>query len=104
MQVVNKSLQVGFEQDAAILCGPLAAMLWNVNNIVHPCSNNIVESLTADEWLIALLTRAPPIEDIHFFVPPSPVEFSLPCGISADFYWILAMPMEFPQILYELLF
>jgi hypothetical protein len=52
-----------------------------VNNIVHPCSNNIVESLTADEWLIALLTRAPPIEDIHFFVPPSPVEFSLPCGI-----------------------
>jgi hypothetical protein len=53
----------------------------------------------------------PPLEDIHFLVPPpSPGIstyfkwiFSLPCGISADFYWILVMPMEFPQIFYELL-
>ena len=30
MQVVNKLLQVGSEQDAAILCGPLAAMLSTI--------------------------------------------------------------------------
>jgi hypothetical protein len=30
LQVVNKLLQVGSEQDAAILCGPLAAMLSTI--------------------------------------------------------------------------
>jgi hypothetical protein len=30
MQVVNKLLQLGSEQDAAILCGPLAAMLSTI--------------------------------------------------------------------------
>jgi hypothetical protein len=56
------------------------------------------------KWAIAFLNHPPPIENIHFLVPP-PLEFphkvklifSLPCGISADFYEILAMLMEFPH-------
>jgi hypothetical protein len=44
MQVVNKLLQVGSEQDAAILCGPLAAML---STILFTLVRTIL--LTADE-------------------------------------------------------
>jgi hypothetical protein len=44
MQVVNKLLQVGSEQDAAILCGPLSAML---STILFTLVRTIL--LTADE-------------------------------------------------------
>jgi hypothetical protein len=44
LQVVNKLLQVGSEQDAAILCGPLAAML---STILFTLVRTIL--LTADE-------------------------------------------------------